>query len=145
MKNFFFVLAIVFILTSCRIIKHTERDECCKSKYSEKGFDHYSSRKLGKEYQAMKKKKEKCCDDSGSDLKKIMNILTNKLSLEQDTNRIIRIMGIPDAREVPKQFGSFTKGDEKLLIYWWRSWHDFFYFVTENGKVKKSKWFYAFE
>jgi hypothetical protein len=145
MKYFFFLLTIVFVLASCKIVNHTEQDECCNSKYSEKGFDYYSLRKLGKEYQAMKKKKEKCCDDSGSDFKKLMNVLAIKLNSEQDTNKIIHIMGVPDAHEVPKQFGSFTKGDEKLMIYWWRSWHDFFYFVTENGKVKNSKWFYAFE
>jgi len=75
-----------------------------------------------------------------------MQVLAVKLNTAgADTSSIIRIIGTPDAREVPKQYGAFISGNENIMIYRWRGWRDFLYFITENGKVKYAKWFYAYE
>jgi hypothetical protein len=31
------------------------------------------------------------------------------------------------------------------MVYWWRGWHDFLYIVSESGRIKYIKWFYALE
>jgi len=140
---FFFIIAIAF---SCSSSKHMSSKACCQSRLAKKDFATCSIQKLGKEYQRMKKKKIKCCDNYGSDFQKIMQALSVKFdSTPSDTAFVIKIMGIPDAREVPKQYGDFNKPGDTIFIYWWRSWHDFLYFVSENGNVKYSKWFYAYE
>lgn len=32
-----------------------------------------------------------------------------------------------------------------LLIYWWRGWHDFLFFIVEQGRVVDHGWWYAYE
>lgn len=94
----------------------------------------------------MKKNADKCCEKFGSDYQKVMQQLSDKLTtVAADSCCIVNIMGAPDATEVPKQYGIFNTGNEKIMIYWWRQWHDFLYFITEDGKIKKVKWFYAYE
>lgn len=132
-------------LVSCIQPKETTQDHCCKSKLK-KSFEKYSAKKLGKEYLRMKKTSEKCCEDFGSDLQKIMSAISDKLKKSgADSCCVVSIMGAPDATEVPKQFGNFNSGNEKIMVYWWRHWHDFLYFITEEGKIKKAEWFYAYE
>jgi hypothetical protein len=140
---FFFIITIAF---SCNSSKQANSAVCCKSRLTKKDLTVYSFHKLGKEYQRLKEKKMKCCDNFGSDFHKIMQALSEKFdSTSADTSYIIKIMGTPDAREVPKQYGNFNKPEEKIFVYWWRSWHDFLYFISENGKVKYAKFFYAYE
>ncbi len=94
----------------------------------------------------MKKNSDKCCEKFGSDYQKLMQQLSDKFgNTATDSCCVVNIMGAPDATEVPKQYGNFYSDNEKIMIYWWRHWHDFLYFITENGKVKQVKWFYAYE
>ncbi len=37
------------------------------------------------------------------------------------------------------------KDGQQSLVYTWRGWHDWFYFVVEDGKVVKSEWWFAYE
>ena len=47
----------------------------------------------------------------------------------KDTTIIYKVLGKPDAFAVPPQYGQFTSGNEKIMIYWWRSWRDFVYII----------------
>ncbi|MFH0864833.1 MAG: hypothetical protein V1904_01470, partial [Bacteroidota bacterium] len=132
--------------------KEALQNDCCKSRLKKpclsagRNFENYSSRKLGKEFQRMKKDADKCCENFGSDFQKLMQALSEKLGKTvSDSCCVVNIMGVPDAIDVPKQYGNFNSGNEKIMIYWWRHWHDFLYFITENGKVKQVKWFFAYE
>jgi len=88
----------------------------------------------------------KCCDKYQSDLHKIMLALSEKLnSPGKDTSSVIRTMGTPDAHSVPPQYGKFITGNENIMIYCWRSWQDFLYIISVNGKIKCVKWFYSLE
>jgi len=122
------------------------QNDCCTSKLAKKGFDHYRIKKLGRDYKRLKQKNDKCCDKYNSDFHKLLEKLADRLNQPgEDTTSIIKVMGTADANEVPKQYGIFNTGDEKIMIYWWRSWHDFLYVISENGKIKYVKWFYALE
>jgi hypothetical protein len=133
------------VLVSCKLHVKVSAADSCKS-HLKKSFEEYSAKKLGKEYLRMKKGSEKSCEDFGSDFQKIMVAISNKLlKSNADSCGVVRILGAPDATDVPKQYGNFNTGNEKIMVYWWRHWHDFLYFITEDGKIKKASWFYAYE
>ena len=50
---------------------------------------------------------------------------------------IVRYMGEPDS--VRRQ------DEEEHLIYFWRGWHDYLYFVCRNGAVQECRWYFAYE
>lgn len=94
----------------------------------------------------MKQKQDKCCEHFESDLQKLMLELTDRLAaVGNDSCTIVSIMGPPDATEIPSRYGNLTSEGESTMVYWWRHWRDFLYFVTEDGKIKNVKWFYAYE
>ncbi|HEV2839934.1 MAG TPA: hypothetical protein VGW39_01290 [Chthoniobacterales bacterium] len=35
--------------------------------------------------------------------------------------------------------------DRKYLIYFWRGWHDFLFFITEKGVIVDHGWWFAYE
>jgi hypothetical protein len=144
MRIVFIFLFIIF--SSCKTSRVLQQNDCCTSKLAKKGFDHYRLKKLGKEYLLLKSRNDKCCKKYNSDFHKIIQVLAEKLNqLGKDTCSIIKIMGAADANEVPKQYGIFNTGNEKIMVYWWRDWRDFLYIISENGKIKYVKWFYAWE
>ena len=50
---------------------------------------------------------------------------------------VVRLMGEPDAvRE---------RDTEEHLIYFWRGWHDYLYFVCRDGVVQEAQWYFAGE
>ena len=139
-----YVFFIIF-LAACHPQKQALQNNCCKS-HLRKSFEDCSLKKLGKEYQRMKKDANKCCEKFGSDYQKLMQALSEKLGKTGgDSCCVVSIMGAPDAADVPMQYGIFNSGNEKIMVYWWRHWHDFVYFIVENGKIKKVKWFFAYE
>jgi hypothetical protein len=145
MMHRYSLILLILLFASCHQQKEVVQNDCCKSQLKKK-FENYSSKKLGKEYQRMKNTTDKCCEKFGSDLQKLMQALSEKVGKTgSDSCCVTHIMGIPDATEVPKQYGVFNTGNEKIMIYWWRSWHDFLYFITEDGMVKQVKWFNAYE
>jgi hypothetical protein len=73
-----------------------------------------------------------------------------------DKAQVIQWMGLPDQTISPDDIlfqellGSTPapgkeNGTVELLIYYWRSNHDFLYLVCENDQVTHSGWFYAGE
>lgn len=35
--------------------------------------------------------------------------------------------------------------DREYLIYFWRGWHDFLFFITEKGVIVDHGWWFAYE
>lgn len=69
---------------------------------------------------------------------------------------IIRFMGKPDAIKMAGEFqprsisdDTYTTGiipeGEMLLIYFWRGWHDYLYFVSKDGIIQRAQWYFAGE
>jgi hypothetical protein len=141
------IITSIFLFSfACKTPSGSENESCCKSKLLKKGFEYYKTRTIGKEYQSLKKKGDKCCEEYYSGLHMLMLELEMRLNnAAHDTALIIKYMGSPDARAVPKQYGNFIEGDEKIFVYMWRNWHDFLYFISENGKVKSVQFYHAYE
>ncbi|HOT88038.1 MAG TPA: hypothetical protein PKZ21_02155 [Bacteroidales bacterium] len=139
---------ILFTLSFLSFYSNTysQEESCCKSIINMNKVDLYRIKKLGKAYQHLSEKKDSCCEQFESDLHKIMETLCFKINQPgKDTTIIYKVLGKPDAFAVPPQYGQFTSGNEKIMIYWWRSWRDFVYIISENGIIKYSKFFYSYE
>ncbi|MFC1743666.1 hypothetical protein ACFL35_06700 [Candidatus Riflebacteria bacterium] len=52
-------------------------------------------------------------------------------------SQLIELMGEPDAGR--------QEDDRELLIYFWRGWHDYLYFICKEGNIQKAKWYFAYE
>lgn len=79
------------------------------------------------------KNTDKYCGNFGGDFHKLMQALSDKFDKTgADSCQIVNIIGAPDATDVPNQYGNFISGNEEIMIYWWRYWYDFFYFITET-------------
>ncbi|HEX7517975.1 MAG TPA: hypothetical protein VF345_11905 [Chthoniobacterales bacterium] len=37
------------------------------------------------------------------------------------------------------------RNDRKYLIYFWRGWHDFLFFISEGGIMVDHGWWFAYE
>jgi hypothetical protein len=37
------------------------------------------------------------------------------------------------------------KSDREYLIYFWRGWHDFLFFISEDGLIVDYGWWFAYE
>ncbi len=85
---------------------------------------------------------------------KLGDFLGNSKYTEND---IINLMGEPDMiynkeKEKPphimeKEYkpGGYEDIDKEHLIYFWRGFHDYLYFVCQNGTVIYSDWYFAYE
>jgi len=110
---------------------------------------------LAKEYKALREQKknqkpgEYCADLNAfkGKLHLIMDELGKRLGTpsckEED---IKRKMGEPDTIWVEKQNPDIPlMPSEVHLIYLWRGWHDYLYFVSKEGVIQNSKWYFALE
>ena len=37
------------------------------------------------------------------------------------------------------------RSDREYLIYFWRGWHDFIFFISEKGVIVDHGWWFAYE
>lgn len=58
-----------------------------------------------------------------------------RLPLTKDD--LVSLMGLPDEKR--------TVDNDEQLVYLWRNWHDYVYFVVRNGAVAGFQWWYAWE
>ncbi|MDF1548161.1 MAG: hypothetical protein P1P88_10095 [Bacteroidales bacterium] len=142
MKFFFSVTFLIFIHAAFSQ-NISDSDSCCMSRFSGMDFDKVNLKELCVDFRRLSAQTTLCCDTWNSDLHQIMIWLGNHFGKEgTDISQIIKYMGMPDGTEIELNNAMISlDGDEKALLYFWRSYHDFLYFVYENDKVKYAEWF----
>jgi hypothetical protein len=120
-----------------------EGDSCCLSRFRGKDFDKVEIYELAKDFKKLSAQENLCCDVWNSDLHQIMIWLEKKFGKEgTKISQIIKYMGMPNGTDVELlNVGIELEGDEKALMYFWRGYHDFLYFVYEDNKVKYAEWY----
>jgi hypothetical protein len=100
--------------------------------------------------------------DHGGKLHDVLSSLGAALGHPPYTKRdIVRCLGKPDAVRNGRQMGIFLnlykqelskagrrieeKGKREYLVYFWRGWHDFLFFISEDGLVVDHGWWFAYE
>jgi hypothetical protein len=101
-------------------------------------------------------------DDFGGRLHRTLSDLGVELGHPPHTKRfVIECLGEPDAifghREMLNYLGVYYRGrpkaerkaqeqrNRKYLIYWWRGWHDFLFFISEEDVIVDHGWWFAYE
>jgi hypothetical protein len=99
---------------------------------------------------------------SGGRYSKVLHSLGEALGHAPFTSKTLEIcLGKPDALRSQKQMGHLlsiynreleksgrpvTSSDKRsYLIYFWRGWHDFIFFISEDGKIVDHGWWFAYE
>lgn len=99
---------------------------------------------------------------SGGRLSKVLNALGKELGRAPHTRQtIVECVGQPDAvrthakmrpllgvyeRELEKDGRKVVeKSSREYLIYFWRGWHDFLFFIIEDERVVDHGWWFAYE
>ena len=97
---------------------------------------------LGQEYQELRKQKghftgggewNNAVDRWDGRKHQVMGELGELLSTGESTERLLSVMGEPDAR------------DGSHWVYYWRGRHDYLFFDCKDGKIVKSDWWMAGE
>ena len=123
--------------------EYTKDDTCCMSKFHGQDFDSLNVSALSQEYRRLSALHTLCCDPWNSDLHLVMLRLGKYFGKNGTLIKdIIREMGMPDGTEKELAYAAIgLDDDEKALVYFWRSYHDFLYFVYEDDQVKYADWF----
>jgi hypothetical protein len=138
-----FLLLLFMISFTPLSISQKANDTCCVSNIREQGIQNASVLSLSKEFKRLKSLENSCCHKWNSDLHQIMSKLAILLGKEGTSiTEVNKYMGKPNANEktLPEGAVKIQKG-EKLLVYTWRGYHDFVYFVYKNNKIKYADWF----
>ena len=105
---------------------------------------------------------DKGLSDAGGRLSKVLSSLGDELGHPPFTEKVITAcMGEPDAIRSHAEMGSLleiynreqqktghkieSREQRKYLIYFWRGWHDFLFFISEDGVIVDHGWWFAYE
>ena len=107
-------------------------------------------------------KRERDLDDDGGKLSRVLSALGEELGhppYRKET--ILGCLGEPDAVRVGERMNTFLgvyerglkkagrkvegQRDREYLIYFWRGWHDFIFFISEDGLIVDHGWWFAYE
>jgi hypothetical protein len=77
----------------------------------------------------------------------VMEELGERLGTPGHTkNDIVSIMGKPDTVIVARgQEGKTPTIGEIHLVYFWRGWHDYLFFICQKDTIMKADWYFAGE
>ena len=98
----------------------------------------------------------------GGRLSEVLSDLGKELGHPPYTKKIVtRCLGEPDAIRSHQQMQNFLeiynnelrkagqkvddKREREYLIYFWRGWHDFLFFIVERGVIVDHGWWFAYE
>jgi hypothetical protein len=104
-------------------------------------------------------------EDLKSDRGKLHRVLSSlgvELGRPPYTRRtILSCLGAPDAIKTGRQMSNYLviynrelkkagrkvekKANREYLIYFWRGWHDFIFFISEGGRIVDHGWWFAYE
>lgn len=106
--------------------------------------------------------REEELSNDGGKLNKVLSSLGAELGRPPYTRKtIVACLGAPDAiknhRQMTPLLGVYNrqlekagrkivkKSDRQYLIYFWRGWHDFLFFISEGGLIVDHGWWFAYE
>jgi hypothetical protein len=163
MKQFIVSLAAVLFFAGALFARAKDSGEACRG-VSQKVAA------LAEQYRELRSRRkslpageyDRDLSDAGGKLSKVLSSLGAELGRPPYTKRIIvRCLGAPDAVRNDRQMGPLlgvyqrdrAKAGRKLepkhgrqyLIYFWRGWHDFVFFISEGGKIVDHGWWFAYE
>jgi len=108
-----------------------ESEARCASIYADGTMGGLALKELATEYQRLRS--IDCRERRWqSDYHRVLEHLATKLE-GRSRRKVIRLMGPPDITEKAR------------LIYFWRGYHDYVYFIIARGVVVKSGWYHAYE
>ncbi|HEX8920853.1 MAG TPA: hypothetical protein VF766_05215 [Pyrinomonadaceae bacterium] len=98
----------------------------------------------------------------GGRLSKVLSALGTELGHPPYTKKIVtNCLGEPDAIRSHEKMRNFLeiynrelrkagrevedKREREYLIYFWRGWHDFLFFIVEEGVIVDHGWWFAYE
>jgi hypothetical protein len=125
---------------------------------------------LAREYRELRVKRRQLApgmrlkelDDSGGKLEETLSALGVELGHPPHTRKTVIALleqrdAILDHRKMRKYLGVYYRDrrkisdevdqrrDRKYLIYFWRGWHDFLFFISEEGVIVDHGWWFAYE
>jgi hypothetical protein len=101
-------------------------------------------------------------DYDGGRLSRVLSLLGAELGHRPYTKKLItNCLGAPDAIRSHRKMSRFLeiyhrelrkagrspeqRSDREYLIYFWRGWHDFIFFISEKGVIVDHGWWFAYE
>jgi hypothetical protein len=163
MKSFTLVLGSVLLFTGTSLAQAKEPRNVCKGINS-------SVATVAAQYRDLRESRShttqgnfsKDLDYYGGALHRVMSSLGEELGRPPHTRRsITSCLGAPDAIRSNEQMFAFLgiynrelekagrkvekRKNAEYLIYSWRGWHDFLFFICEDGVVVDHGWWFAYE
>jgi hypothetical protein len=163
MKYLIFPLAIILFFSSAPGAQSNDSDNNCEKLNK-------NAAALVNEYKELRERSRKLpegtfdkdLDHAGGRLSKVLSSLGVELGHRPFTKKIIvNCLGEPDAIRSHQKMGGLLeiynrklrnagrkveeKSEREYLIYFWRGWHDFMFFISEDGVIVDHGWWYAYE
>lgn len=134
----------LLISLSCIVTGHSQSDSsCCKIDWSAGN----SIINLGNEYKRLKEfKGNPCCLNYEFLIGDLLELTISKLKMETSKEELIQILGNPDFtadvnNPIKNPIGKLEE-NESMLIYYFRSQHDYYYLLLNKGiLVDKGRYF----
>jgi hypothetical protein len=156
-------LAAILLFAAVSVAQSNHRNDRCQ------GLDRKTAA-LVSQYQELRNKRRQLPqgeydvdlnDDQGR-LHEVLSSLGVELGHSPYTKeKLLRCLGKPDALRSSRQMGNFldiyhrelrkagrkieVKRNREYLIYFWRGWHDFIFFISEGGVIVDHGWWFAYE
>jgi len=163
MKSFLISLSAILLLASGSLAQSKKAEDKCKA------LDPKAIELIG-QYKELREKRRRLPQgefdkdlqaDDGS-LSRVLSELGVLLGHPPQTKQIIQTcLGEPDAvknqRQMKPLLGIYErelkkagrkvpeKNNREYLIYFWRGWHDFIFFISEDGMIVDHGWWFAYE
>lgn len=163
MKHLFLSLAAILFLTGLSLAQAEDSANRCRGMSKEVVA-------LSSQYKELRERRRRLpsgewdeeLSNEGGKLSKVLSSLGVELGHPPYTKRtILSCLGAPDAVKNHRQMGPLLgvynrdlekegqkivkKSNRQYLIYFWRGWHDFLFFISEDGLIVDHGWWFAYE
>lgn len=160
MKRFILFMTAVLFLAAGSAAQSKVTDEKCQ------GLDEKASA-LVSQYTALRLRRRQLPEgkldlELNDQLSGVLTSLGHELGHPPYTKEVIvGCLGEPDAVRDERRMGGFLgvyhrelrkagrkveeRSDREYLIFFWRGWHDFLFFISEDGLIVDHGWWFAYE
>ena len=164
MRNFMIAVVAILILTHYAHAQSHHSTERCNEQNKEIAS-------LIQQYQELRERRQQLraggvfdadLDSDKGKLHEFLYKLGEELGHPPDTKeKILRCLGEPDAMKNENEMSGLLeiyKREKRIagqkvkeyrkpeyLIYFWRGWHDFLFFISEDGLIVDHGWWFAYE